>query len=150
MTTRTGNYMIYKMYSEELENYTMEFFLPDESLKRLAYRLLTLADYKERGYRIAGVLYVDKEAYLNARLANTVEDYLYEDRLEREVKDKFRRGQMNREVYLDTMKAIQDFKWTCLKKIDFQIRRMVREDMDIENEIALALYDQYLQVILQC
>ena len=148
MTTRTGNYMIYKMYSEELENYTMEFFLPDESLKRLAYRLLTLADYKERGYRVAGVLYVDKEAYLNARLANTVEDYLYEDRLEREVKEKFRRGQMNREVYLDTMKAIQDFKWTCLKKIDFQIRRMVREDFDVENEIALQLYDQYLKAIL--
>lgn len=148
MTTRTGNYMIYKMYSEELENYTTEFFLPDESLKRLAYRLLTIADYKERGYKVAGVLYVDKEAYLNARLANTVEDYLYEDRLEREVKDKFRRGQMNREVYLDTMKAIQDFKWTCLKKIDFQIRRMVREDFDVENEIALQLYDQYLKAIL--
>lgn len=140
--------MIYKMYSEELENYTTEFFLPDESLKRLAYRLLTLADYKERGYRIAGVLYVNKESYLNARLTNTVEDYLYEDRLEREVKNQFRRGQMDREVYLNTMRGIQDFKWTCLKKIDMQIRRMVREDMDIENEIALALYDQYLQAIL--
>lgn len=140
--------MIYKMYSKELENYTTEFFLPDESLKRLAYRLLTLADYKERGYRIAGVLYVNKESYLNARLTNTVEDYLYEDRLEREVKDQFRRGQMDREVYLNTMRGIQDFKWTCLKKIDMQIRRMVREDIDIENEIALALYDQYLQAIL--
>lgn len=148
MTTRTGDYMIYKMYSEELENYTTEFFLPDESLKRLAYRLLTLADYKERGYRIAGVLYVNKESYLNARLTNTVEDYLYEDRLEREVKNQFRRGQMDREVYLNTMRGIQDFKWTCLKKIDMQIRRMIREDMDIENEIALALYDQYLQAIL--
>lgn len=140
--------MIYKMYSKELENYTTEFFLPDESLRRLANRLLTLADYKERGYQVAGILYVDKEAYLNARLANTVEDFLYEDRLEQETKRKFRTGQMDRDVYLDTMRGIQDYKWTCLKKIDMQIRRMVREDFNIENEIALALYDQYLQAVL--
>lgn len=148
MTTRTGNYMIYKMYSKELDNYTTVFFTPDDTFKRVAYRLLTLADYKERGYQVAGILYVDKEAYLNARLADTVEDYLYEDRLERETKQKFRSGQMDRDVYLDTMRMIQDYKWTCLKKIDMQIRRMVREDFSIENEIALALYDEYLRLVL--
>lgn len=148
MTTRTGNYMIYKMYSKELDNYTTVFFIPDDTFKRVAYRLLTLADYKERGYQVAGILYVDKEAYLNARLADTVEDYLYEDRLERETKQKFRSGQMDRDVYLDTMRMIQDYKWTCLKKIDMQIRRMVREDFTIENEIALALYDEYLSLVL--
>lgn len=148
MTTRTGNYMIYKLYSKELENYTTEFFLPDESLKRLATRLLTLADYKERGYQVAGVLYVDKEAYLNARLADTVEDFLYEDRCEKETRNKYRAGQMDKDVYLDTMRMIQDFKWTCLKKLDMQIRRMMREGFNIENEIALQLYDQYIKAIL--
>lgn len=148
MTTRTGNYMIYKLYSKELDDYTTEFFLPDDSLRRILERQLSLACYKERGYRVAGVLYVDKEAYLNARLADTVEDYLYEDRLEQETRYKFRTGQMDRDTYLNTMKMIQDYKWTCLKKIDMQIRRLVREDFDVENEIALQLYDQYLQAIL--
>lgn len=148
MTTRTGNYMIYRMYNKQNEDYVTVFFTPDDTFKRVAYRLLTLADYKERGFQVAGILYVDKEAYLNARLTDTVEDYLYEDRLERETKQKFRSGQMDRDVYLDTMRMIQDYKWTCLKKIDMQIRRMVREDFSIENEIALALYDEYLSLVL--
>ena len=111
-------------------------------------RLLTIASYKEKGSQIAGVIYVDKESYLNARLTATVEDYIYEDQMEQETRRKYKCGQLERDVYLDTLKMIQDFKWTCLKKIDMQIRRMVREDFDVENEIALQLYDQYLQAIL--
>lgn len=145
---RIGKYMIYKFYTKETDTYETEFFLPDDSLQRLMFRLMTIASYKEKGSQVAGVLYVDKEAYLNARLNATVEDYLYEDRAEQETKRKFKSGEMDREVYLETMKCIQDFKWTCLKKLDSQIRRMVREDFDVENEIALQLYDQYLQALL--
>lgn len=144
---KTGKYMIYKFYNKEHDIYQTEFFLPDETFQRLMTRLLTIASYKEKGSQIAGVLYVDKEAYLNARLNATVKDYIYEDRAEQEVRAKYRKGQMDRDVYLDTMKLIQDFKWTCLKKIDMQIRRMVREDFDVENEIALQLYDQYIQAV---
>lgn len=148
MTTRRGNYMIYRLYNKELSDYVTEFFLPDDCLKRMMTRLLTIQSYKEKGFEIAGILYVDKEAYLNARLNNTVEEYLYEDRLEQETRYKFRTGQMTRDVYLDTMKLIQDYKWTCLKKIDMQIRRLIREDFSVENEIALQLYDQYLKAML--
>lgn len=145
---KTGKYMIYKFYNRGTDTYETEFFLPDDTFQRIAYRLLTIASYKEKGSQIAGVLYVDKESYLNARLNLTVEEYIDNDRYEQEVKQQYRRGQMKREVYLDTLKMIQDFKWTCLKKIDMQIRRMVREDFDVENEIALQLYDLYLQAIL--
>ena len=145
---KTGKYMIYKFYNRGTDTYETEFFLPDNTFQRTVYRLLTIASYKEKGSRIAGVLYVDKESYLNARLNATVEDYIYEDQMEQETRRKYKCGEMNRDVYLDTLKMIQDFKWTCLKKIDMQIRRMVREDFDVENEIALQLYDQYLQAIL--
>ena len=145
---KTGKYMIYIFYNKETNTYEKEFFLPDDNFQRLMNRLLTIASYKEKGSQIAGVLYVDKESYLNARLTATVEDYIYEDQMEKETRIKYKRGQLDRDVYLDTLKMIQDFKWTCLKKIDTQIRRMVREDFDVENEIALQLYDQYLQAIL--
>ena len=145
---KTGKYMIYKFYNRGTDTYETEFFLPDDTFQRTVYRLLTIASYKEKGSQIAGVLYVDKESYLNARLNLTVEEYIDNDRYEQEVKQQYRRGQMKREVYLDTLKMIQDFKWTCLKKIYRQIRRMVREDFDVENEIALQLYDLYLQAIL--
>ena len=145
---KTGKYMIYKFYNRGTDTYETEFFLPDDTFQRTLYRLLTIASYKEKGSQIAGVLYVDKESYLNARLTATVEDYIYEDQMEQETRRKYKCGQLDRDVYLDTLKMIQDFKWTCLKKIDMQIRRMVREDFDVENEIALQLYDQYLQAIL--
>lgn len=145
---KTGKYMIYKFYNRGTDTYETEFFLPDDTFQRTVYRLLTIASYKEKGSQIAGVLYVDKESYLNARLTATVEDYIYEDQMEQETRRKYNCGQLERDVYLDTLKMIQDFKWTCLKKIDMQIRRMVREDFDVENEIALQLYDQYLQAIL--
>lgn len=145
---KTGKYMIYKFYNKELNICETEFFLPDDSFNRVMTRLLTIASYKEKGSQIAGVLYVDKEAYLNARLNATVEDYIYEDKMEQETRTKYRCGKIDRDVYLDTLRMIQDFKWTCLKKIDMQIRRMVREDFDVDNEIALQLYDQYLQAVL--
>ena len=145
---KTGKYMIYSFYSKENNTYEKEFFLPDENLQRKLYRLSKIASYKEKGSQIAGVLYVDKESYLNARLNATVEDYIYEDQMEEEVRKKFRRGQIDKDVYIETLGLIQDFKWTCLKKINTQIHRMVREDFDVENEIALQLYDQYLQAIL--
>ena len=149
MTTRTGNYMIYKLYNGATGDYTTEFFLPDDSARRILERHLTLASYKERGYRVAGILYVDKEAYLNARLTNVVEEYLYEEKCEREAKYKFKNGLMSRDVYLDTMRMIQDYKWTCLKRIDINVRRMIREDYNIENEIALQLYDEYLKAMMK-
>lgn len=145
---KAGKYMIYKFYSEETNTYSTEFFLPDDSFQRVMFRILTIASYKEKGCQIAGVLYVDKEAYLNAKLSNVVEEYIYNDQHEQEVRQKYRLGQMSKDVYLETMKCIQDFKWTCLKRIDMLIRRMVREDFDVENEIALQLYDQYVQAIL--
>lgn len=146
--TRHGEYQIYKFYNKELDHYETEFFLPDDSLRRTAERLMKLASYKESGYQIAGILYVNKESYLNARLADTVEDYIYMDKLEREAKEKFEKGLMSLEVYTNTVVMIQDYKWTLLKKLKMQVDRMIRADFEVENEIAIQLYDQFMQVIL--
>lgn len=147
---RHGNYMIYRVYNKELNDYATEFFLPDTDLKRKMYRLATLASLKEKGYRVAGILYVDKEAYLNARLANTVEEYLCMDNQEHEVKLSYRSGCMPSDVAVRTLEMIQEHKWTLLKIIYKQVRRLVREDFTVENELALILYDEYLKAILQC
>ena len=142
-----GDYMIYKFYNKELDDMQTEFFLPDTSLRRLAERLLTIQCLKERGYLVMGVVYVDKESYLNARLNSTVEEYLYMDRQEQDTKMKFRTGQMSQDVAWKTLEMIQDHKWTLLKTIHLQIRRMVKDDFSVENEIALMLHDEYLKAI---
>lgn len=143
-----GDYMIYKFYNKELDDMTTEFFLPDENLRRVAERLLTIQCLKDRGYLVMGVVYVDKESYLNARLNDTVEEYLYMDKQERETKRNYRCGHMSADVAVKTLEMIRDHKWTVLKKLHMQIRRMNREDFSINNEIALMLHDEYLKAIL--
>ena len=145
---RHGNYMIYRFYSKDMNEYVTEFFTPDKDLRSRAYRIATIASLKEKGYRVAGILYVDKEAYLNARLAVTVEDYLCMENQEREVKLSYRSGNMTSDVAVKTIEMIQDQKWTLLKVLYSQVRRIVRNGYVVENEMALALYDEYLKAIL--
>lgn len=139
--------MIYKLYNAGINDLHTEFFLPDADLKRVGYRLLTLASLKEKGYEVIGLIKVDKETYLNARLSDTVQEYLYLDREENETRAQYRKGLVKPEVALKTLEMIQDMKWTLLKKLSFQIRRLIREDFEVYNEVALQLYDQYIKAI---
>lgn len=147
--TMRGNYMIYRLVNDKGQEETL-FFLPekdtDEVLRRKAYRLLELLDYKSNGYLVYTVAYVDKETYLNARLDYKVKEYCQLDRDEQDTRR--RRLEMSPEVYVQTLEMIQDMKWTTLKTISMCIRRLMREDFDIHNEIGIQLYDQYLQAIL--
>lgn len=144
-----GNYMIYRLVNDEGREETL-FYLPekdaDEVLRRKAYRLLELAQYKFCGFSVYAIAYVDKETYLNARLDYRVKEYCQLDRDEQDTRR--RRCEMSPEVYVQTLEMIQDMKWTKLKTISMCIRRLMREDFDIHNEIGIQLYDQYLQAIL--
>lgn len=141
-------YMIYKLYNAKNDHTEMEFFLPDTDLKRVTWRLMTLASYKEKGYEVVGILKVDKEVYLNARLNETVKDYLYMDNQEIDTKVKFRCGMISYRTAQKTLEMIQDHKWTLLKKLAQQMRRLIREDYEVTNEIALKLYDDYIKAII--
>lgn len=144
-----GNYMIYRLVDNEGREETL-FYLPekdaDEILRRKAYRLLELAQYKSNGFSVYAIAYVDKETYLNARLDYRVKEYCQLDQSERDTR--LRQREMTPETYLLTLEMIQDQKWCVLKQISMNIRRLIREDFDIHNEIGIQLYDQYLQAIL--
>ena len=81
-------------------------------------------------------------------MAVTVEDYLCMENQEREVKLSYRSGNMTSDVAVKTIEMIQDQKWTLLKVLYSQVRRIVRNGYVVENEMALALYDEYLKAIL--
>lgn len=147
MPMKFGDYEVVKLKHEDLGVIT-EFFLPNTSLERKFERWTRMSDLKNEGYVVLATVFVDKETYLNLKVNQTIEDYCYEDNLEQEYKVKYRRGEVSRDVYIDTMKGIQDYKWTCLKKLDMQMRRLFREDFDCWNEIAIQLYDQFLKGIM--
>ena len=144
---KVGDYQIYKFYNEETEDLVTEFFLPVKNLSDLFWKHLDISDYKERGYKIVGMLCVDKETYLNARLDDTVEEFLYMDKEVQKTTDNFNRGEISYKTYEKTMELIQDRKFTLLKKMRGQVRRIIRNDFNVENEIALQLYDMYLEVL---
>ena len=144
---KSGKYMIYKMVNTKGEEEVL-FFLPEvdeDKLKRKLARLLEVQSYKNNGWSVFGVLYVDKETYLNARIDYKVKEYCHLDISEQETRQK--RNTMIPEVYYQTMQMIQDSKWCCLKCIAMNIRRCIREDFDVFNEIGIQLYDQYLQAL---
>lgn len=145
---KKGDYIIYKLISKNGEEVVL-FFLPekntDEVLRRKTYRILTLQSYKSQGYSVFAVAYVDKETYLNAKLDERVKDYCYADRLQNEFRE--RRHEVSPDVYFDTIQCCEDNKWTALKQISMIIRRLIREDLDVYNEIGIQLYDQYMKAM---
>ena len=147
------DYMIYKLENRKIADEVMSFYLPERGndcsnlFRRKVHRLVDLNSYKCKGYIVTGVLYVDKETYLNARLDVKVAEYCKTDKHEQEVR-------LNRHMYdsntlCTTLEAIQDYKWTCLKQISSLVRRLRNEDLEVNNEIAIMLYDKYLEAILQ-
>lgn len=145
---KKGDYIIYKLISKKGEEVVL-FFLPekntDEVLRRKTYRILTLQSYKSQGYSVFAVAYVDKETYLNAKLDERVKDYCYADKLQHEFRE--RRHEVSPDVYFDTIQCCEDNKWTALKQISMIIRRLIREDLDVYNEIGIQLYDQYMKAM---
>lgn len=148
MKLRIGNYEVVKLYSEKENLFINEFFPPTNGLRRFVDRTSLLSAYKSDGYLVAAVMHVDRETYINLRINDTVNDYCELDKSERKYRAKYKAGKINRDVYIDTMKDINDLKWTCLKKLDRQIRRLNREELDCYNELALQLYDQFLKGIM--
>lgn len=146
MPLKFGDYEVVKLKLED--SVITEYFLPRTSLERKLDRWSRMNELKSNGYVVLATVFVDKETYLNMRINDTVGDYCYQDKLEQEYRAKYKRGEIDREVYIDTMKAIQDYKWICLKKLDMQMRRLFREDFDCYNEIAVQLYDQFLKGIM--
>lgn len=147
MIMKMGKYQVYRMYNKENEEYLTEFFLPDDNLISMLNRLNTISSLKSEGFAVIGVVYVNKETYLNLKINDTVDDYCEQDRLEQEYRTRYKRDEISRDVYIDTMKCIQDYKWTLLKKLDMQMRRLYREGYDCDNEVAIQLYDKFLKGI---
>ena len=133
--------MIYKFRTPQEHDYVTEFFLPEKCLIDKLQRLKTLSEYSKNGYVCAGFVAVDKETYLNARLNETVKEYCDNEAYRRDTQERYYQNSLSNKVYFETMRLIDDFKWTCLSKLEQQVRRLVREDFTVQNEIALQLYD---------
>ena len=113
--------MIFKMRKPQDNEIVTLFFLPDKSVFDKFRRMTELAEYRANGYMCSGFTCVDKETYLNARLNETVKDFCENEEYRRDVLDRHSRGLLSETVFFETMRLIDDYKWTCLKKLSMQV-----------------------------
>jgi hypothetical protein len=90
-------------------------------------------------------VFVDEETYINMRINDTVDEYLYEDYEEQECRKKYRNGYVNPEGFKYSMQTIKEYKWTLMKKLDKQMSRLRERDFNCYNEVAMQLNDQFLR-----
>ena len=136
------NYMIYKFRLPQQERVLTEFFLPDKTWLDKIERVKRIAEIRAEGYICSGFVRVNKETYLNARLEETVKEFCSNENYREKVLHEYQvEKTMTSQVFFDTMRLIDDFKWTCLQKIQMQVRRLINSGLDVWNEIALQLYD---------
>lgn len=143
---RPGEFAIVSLYDPETEEFTQEFFRPDDGFFS---RTLRLSELKSQGFKVAGILYVNKETYYNAKLANLCSDYIKQDNFKREAQRDFDNGRISADDLFLRVQCCEDTKWTTLKSITKMVRRMQRWQLDVESEIALQLYDQYMDATLK-
>ena len=131
----TGDFRIYRLYKDK--EYITETFTPTEVKERLV-RLLAL---RLDGWKVVGVLFVDRETYLNYRLAQYVEEHIYNETQRKVYTEEFTSGKISEEVFIDTMSIIDSLRWTKVKQIYSVVRRMIRYNYTVENEYALEVYN---------
>lgn len=137
------NYYIYKVMSDNEEENV--FFRPNSSR-----RMTSLLAYRLSGYHIIAHIRVTEEEWYNAKLRNFCKEFYELDKEERMLHEQYREGsyQHSKECLLDTLTLIQDRKWFLLKTIYRNINLMGRRDIEVTEEIAILLYNQYTQAIL--
>lgn len=137
------NYYIYKvMRNNEEENV---FFRPKSS-----NRIASLLAYKMCGYEIIACLKVNEEDWHNAKLREFCKEYCDLDKEEHQLHTQYVKGDYphSEDCLVETLTLMQDRKWTLLKMIHRYVRIMVNKDLDIREELAVLLNDQYVQAIL--
>ena len=145
MKVKYGKYMIYRMYNRGTKENLTVFFPPDTDLFTLMLRKQRLNELKSNNFIVCGILYVNEETYLNAKINETVNDYLYTDRQEATYREKYFRGDISFDCFAETMSLVSEHKWTVLRVLNSQMRRAWRRDYAVENEMAHILYNYHIK-----
>lgn len=145
MQLKTGDYQVYRFYDVKKDSYYTEFYPPDNlNLERMFDKLVNNFFLRRQGLKVVAVLNVDKESYLNLKLEDITEDYLYQEYVEEEARNKYKMGLIEVGTLKDTLMSCQNYKWTCLKRIAKVMKRIQREGLVCHSEKGMKLYNEYL------
>ena len=137
---KQGNFRVYKL--TKADDTTTVYFPDVDTVAKRVKVARRIAEYNKEGYKVLCVLYVDKETFLNLRIDETVHSIVQADRDEQEIRRRFAEREMSKSVYAESMSANAEWRNTCMKKLEKQMKRlMFYEDMECHNEIAVELFN---------
>lgn len=143
---RFGYYIYLFKHRETGEEY-YRFFSPDKDVWDVQHRLYWVNHRRNRGYELVSMRKVFKDEYLNTRINIRVEEYLEQDKYEQEVRQQWKDREITDKVAIETIEMVQSHKTCLVKQMGTLIRRCQYADIEVSNEIALALYDEHLKAI---
>ncbi len=145
MPMKVGKYQVHKLFNPT-KGYVIEYFPPTESLIQKASRNLRISFLKNEGYVPVGIIYVDEETFINLLINEAVDEYLFEDSREQELKKtySFHYGAVD-ERYVDQVQIVRERKWTIQKKLNGYMKDLIHKDYQCYNEVAIQLNDQWLR-----
>ena len=138
-------FYIYEFEHESAGDIQYLFFPPDVDCHDTIYRMAQVRSITKGGYELNTLRMVTREVYLNAKIEYRLNEYLASDNYEQFTKRRWRDREITDKVALETLTMIQEQKAVSMKQIGMLIRRCQRYDYDVDNEIALAVYDSYLK-----
>ena len=109
-----GEFAIISLYDPQTEEFTQEFFRPDDGFFS---RQIRLSELKSQGFKVAGVLYVNRETYYNAKVCKYVSDYIKQDIMKQEAQKDFDNGLCDADDLFLRVQCCEDTKWTTLKSM---------------------------------
>lgn len=142
MKTQEKRHYILKFRNEEGQFKTETLYARDSVLKGLVRESL-ISDYRKQGFNFVAEFDVTREAYYIAKIDNSVLDYLENEQNRVKVQNDFRECKINKAVYIETMRLIDDYKWTVLSKLHLQMDIASRKEYNITNELAFDLVNAY-------
>ena len=146
---KKAKYMVYRMHNKTTGDSINLYFLPEDSVMRTANRISTLAEFQIKGYVVTAFMFANEEGYYNAKLTDVVNSFLKQYEAEEKYRKMYRKGEIPRELAVQTIRLCRNYENTCLASIHRLLRRMSRNDIPCHNEMAIQLDDFYSNEILQ-
>lgn len=147
MHENTWGFYIYELTNTTNGDVEYLFFSPDKSIWDVLRRHYEVKGYKDIGFEVTSMKKVYKDEYLNTKIDHKVFEYCAEDNYEQYTRQRWANKEISDKVAIETLELIQSRKNVLMSQIGTLIRRCGYADLDVNNEIALALYDEHLKTL---
>lgn len=136
---RMGSYQVVSLVNAQGVEEKL-FFAPVKCLKDEIKRRVRISQYSNAGFKVFATCNVNLETYLDLKIDYCVMQYISLDQQEREYKELHNNKPLEG-WELESIEMLKELKFTELRKLALNMRRMRSHSFPVKNDIAVYLYD---------